>query len=318
LETCFFGERPLQSPENRIAEDRGLVNILFGCRAMNLDHMPTTFSLCNMYNPPSDQSRRVASLNPLSSFFVPENRPIGQSIEATRAGRARNKIKCNQFSSIDVTVLQAFTHRLPERILVYRWKPMTPLSTSRPCKTFLDRLRPAKFTLFLRRESGAAAIEFAILSAPFIALMLAILQVTLIFFAQEALETTVEASARLVLTGKAPTTAGGMTAAQAQAAFSAAVCANSPGLFTCANFMIDLQPVSTFANANVTAPVLTYNSSGQVTNAWTYNPGNPGDIMVMRVMYQWPVFMGPLGLNLSNLPKSMRLLMSTAVFRNEP
>jgi Flp pilus assembly protein TadG len=195
---------------------------------------------------------------------------------------------------------------------------MTPLSTSRPQKTILNRMRMGKFAHFLRRDSGAAAIEFAILSGPFVALMLAILQVTLIFFAQDALETTVEASARLVLTGKAPTASGGMTAAQAQNAFAAAVCANSPGLFTCGNFMIDLQPVSAFANANVSAPVLTYNANGNVTNTWTYNPGNPGDIMVMRVMYQWPVFMGPLALNLSNLPKSMRLLMSTAVFRNEP
>jgi Flp pilus assembly protein TadG len=195
---------------------------------------------------------------------------------------------------------------------------MALISTLETKKAFLVRLGRGKFARFLRRESGAAAIEFAILSAPFIALMLAILQVTLIFFAQDALETTVEASSRMVLTGKAPTTAGGMTAAQAQNAFAAAVCGNSPGLFTCGNFMIDLQPVASFSNANVSAPVLTYDANGKVTNTWTYNPGNPGDIMVMRVMYQWPVFLGPLGLNLSNLPKSMRLLMSTAVFRNEP
>jgi Flp pilus assembly protein TadG len=195
---------------------------------------------------------------------------------------------------------------------------MTPLSTFETKKTFLDRLRGGKVSHFLRREGGAAAIEFAILSGPFIALMLAILQVTLIFFAQDALETTVEASSRMVLTGKAPTATSGMTASQAQNAFAAAVCTNSPGLFTCGNFMIDLQPVASFANANVSQPVLTYDANGKVTNVWTYNPGNPGDIMVMRVMYQWPVFLGPLGLNLSNLPKSQRLLMSTAVFRNEP
>ena len=38
----------------------------------------------------------------------------------------------------------------------------------------------------------------------------------------------------------------------------------------------------------------------------------------MQVMYQWPVFLGPLGFNLSNLPNNKRLLMATAVFRIEP
>jgi hypothetical protein len=39
---------------------------------------------------------------------------------------------------------------------------------------------------------------------------------------------------------------------------------------------------------------------------------------VVRVMYQWPVFGGPLGFNLSNLPNGNRLIMAAAAFQNEP
>lgn len=40
--------------------------------------------------------------------------------------------------------------------------------------------------------------------------------------------------------------------------------------------------------------------------------------MVVQVMYQWPIVLGPLGFNLSNLSNGNRLLVSTAVFKNEP
>jgi hypothetical protein len=77
--------------------------------------------------------------------------------------------------------------------------------------------------------------------------------------------------------------------------------------------MIDVQTASSFTSANMSAPELTYNKEGQVTNTWQYNPGNPGDIVVVRLMYQWP-FAG-LFANLSN---GDRLMMATAAFKNEP
>jgi hypothetical protein len=65
-------------------------------------------------------------------------------------------------------------------------------------------------------------------------------------------------------------------------------------------------------------PALTFNAQGQVTNTWQYNPGTAGQVVVVRVMYQWPVFGGPLGFNLANLPNGNRLIMAAAAFQNEP
>ena len=186
---------------------------------------------------------------------------------------------------------------------------MKPLAV-RIFDTPIVRRAEAAFGQFRRCQQGAPAVEFALVAAPFVALMLAIMQVGLIYFAQESLESAVEQTARLVLTGQG--------ASMTQTQFATALCNNSPGLFTCANFMIDLQPATSFANANVSQPTLTFNGSGQVSNTWQYNTGSPGNIMVMRVMYQWPVFLGPLGFNLSNEPNSKLLMMATSVFRNEP
>jgi hypothetical protein len=59
---------------------------------------------------------------------------------------------------------------------------------------------------------------------------------------------------------------------------------------------------------------LTYDANGNVTNTWQFNPGNPGDIVIVRVMYLWSVFTNPLLANLSN---TTRLIMASAAFQNE-
>jgi Flp pilus assembly protein TadG len=165
---------------------------------------------------------------------------------------------------------------------------------------------------FARREDGAAALEFAIVAAPFIALILATMQTALAFFAGQVLESAVTDSSRQILTGSAQN--AGMT----QSGFASAVCAKVQTLFNCSKLMIDVQTATSFSSANTAAPALTFNGQGTVTNSWSWQPGNPGDIVVMRVMYQWPVFLGPLGLGLANESNGNLLLMATATFKNEP
>ncbi len=165
---------------------------------------------------------------------------------------------------------------------------------------------------FLRNENGATAVEFALVAAPFIALLMGIIQTFLVFFASQQLQSVLTQTSRLILTGQA------QKQSLSQSAFAQKLCANVVVLFTCGNIMIDVQAYSSFSNASTGAPTLTYNGSGQVTNAWQYNPGSPGQIVVVRAMYQWPVFLGPLGFNLSNLSNGDRLIMASATFKNEP
>ena len=160
-------------------------------------------------------------------------------------------------------------------------------------------------------QSGATAVEFALIGAPFIALLVALIQTFLVFFAQQLLEQVVLQSSRTILTGQAQ--AQSLTQSQ----FANAVCSNVVILFNCGNLMIDVQVAGDWSSANAGAPTLTFNGSGNVTNTWQFNPGNQGDIVVVRVMYQWPVFMGPLGFNLANLPNGNRLIMASTAFKNE-
>jgi Flp pilus assembly protein TadG len=173
-----------------------------------------------------------------------------------------------------------------------------------------SRLRScAQFTVC---KSASAAVEFGLVAAPFFALLMALFQTALVFFAGRVLDVTTLQASRYILTGQAQNS--NMTQSQ----FATYVCNNTFALFTCANFMINVAEYNSFSQATTSSPTLTFNSKGQVTNSWSYAPGGPNDIVVVQVMYQWPVIGGPLGFTLSNLSNGNRLLVSTAVFKNEP
>jgi Flp pilus assembly protein TadG len=163
---------------------------------------------------------------------------------------------------------------------------------------------------FLADENAATAVEFGLVAAPFIALLVAIMQTFLVIFAQQLLQTVVTQSSRLILTNQA--------ASMTQAQFATQVCNQVRIIFDCNRLMIDVQTYASFAAGNTSAPTLGFNAQGQVTNSWQFNPGGPGDIVIVRVMYQWSVFGGPLGFNLSNLSNGNRLIMASAAFQNEP
>jgi Flp pilus assembly protein TadG len=168
---------------------------------------------------------------------------------------------------------------------------------------------------FIRDRRGATAVEFALVAGPFLALIAAIIQTFLVFFAQELLESVVQQSARQILTGQV------QSQQMTQAAFQQAVCSQVVILFNCSGLMVDVQVATAWSSANTSAPTLTFNSQGQVSNTWQFNPGSAGDAVVIRVMYLWPVFMAPLGLSLSlaNLQSNGSLMiMATAAFQNEP
>ncbi len=164
---------------------------------------------------------------------------------------------------------------------------------------------------FGQSEDGGSAVEFAIVIVPFVALLFAILETAVVFFAGQALENAVADSARLIMTGQA------QTKGFDQNQFKQAVCARTAGIFDCANgIAIDVKTYSDFGSISMTNPV---NENGEfVDKKFTYQPGGPRDIVVVRLFYKWPVYFSMLGFNLADLASGQRLLVGTAAFRNEP
>jgi Flp pilus assembly protein TadG len=180
-------------------------------------------------------------------------------------------------------------------------------------KRNLRRLaRRASPRRFARRQDGAVAVEFGLILLPFLALMFGIMETALVFFADQTLETAVADSARLIMTGQAQTQS--LTAAT----FKNAVCARIYGLFDCQNgIYVNVQTYSSFGSITYTPPLDTNNNL--VSSNFVYQPGGPGDIVVVQLFYQWPIYVSLMSLgNLSNMSGNKRLLIATAAFRNEP
>lgn len=166
------------------------------------------------------------------------------------------------------------------------------------------------FKRFRRDEKGATAIEFGFIALPFIALMFAIIETAMVFFAGQTMETAVSNSARLIRTGQA------QQQGFSQKDFKDQVCAQVMSLFDCADGLyIDVKTFKTFGEIDLSRPI---DGSGNLKKDFDYEPGHGGDIVVVRAFYEWPVFVKLLGLNLSNMSNGSHLLSSAAAFRNEP
>jgi Flp pilus assembly protein TadG len=165
---------------------------------------------------------------------------------------------------------------------------------------------------FARHQDGAVAVEFGLIMLPFLALLFGIMETALVFFADQTLETAAADSARLIMTGQAQTQ--NLTAAT----FKEAVCARIYGLFNCQNGVyVNVQTYSSFGGISYTPPVDTHGNL--VTSNFVYQPGGPGDIVVVQLYYQWPIYVSLMNLSsLKTWGSNNRLLVATAAFRNEP
>jgi Flp pilus assembly protein TadG len=173
---------------------------------------------------------------------------------------------------------------------------------------------PASFRALLRRfrrnGRASAAVEFALVAPLFFALLFAIIETALMFFASQVLETITQNSARMIFTSQAQTQ--GFTATQ----FKTYVCGQIPALFNCSNVYVDVESYSSFSSITLSTQI---DSNGNfINNNMQYSPGGPGSIVVVRVFYPWQLFVTGLGFNMSNLTGNQRLLVATAAFQNEP
>ncbi len=187
---------------------------------------------------------------------------------------------------------------------------MSPRPDRNPRPRFRWLKLPGRFA---RDKRATSAVEFAMLALPLFAIILAALQTALVLMAEQELDTAAEQAGRLVMTSQV-TSVSGQSGYLTQAQFTTKVCSYLVALFNCSNLMVNMQTASSFASASTSAP--SYTTLQQ--NSWTYQTGSVGQVVVLQVMYEWPIISSVFGFNLANLPNGKRLLMATSVFQNEP
>lgn len=174
----------------------------------------------------------------------------------------------------------------------------------------LRRLR-AIISRFRRDGQGATAVEFALVAVPFFAVIFAIIQTALVLYVEEVLQTAVDKASRKLLVGSANS---GNTN---RPAFKQLVCDGIPALIDCeSDVWIDVRPIGAFFDpANLTPPV----KDGHLDVAgagFAFDPGGPKEVIAVRAILSYQLLLPVPGL--ANLNWDRRLIMATAVFRNEP
>ena len=162
-------------------------------------------------------------------------------------------------------------------------------------------------------ETGTPAVEFAMVFPIFLGIVLATLQAATINLVKAFFESTAEQAARTVLTNQV----GSLTASQ----FQTEICKDLTALFDCSEVTVELEPLPA-GTTNLASLLPTFDATGKVVGSPTVDVGVnaavPGTDMLLVVMYPWPVYGGPLGLNFANLGNGKMLMTSTQVFRIEP
>ena len=159
-------------------------------------------------------------------------------------------------------------------------------------------------------RSGATAVEFAMIAAPFFFLLFAMIEIAAVFFTGTVLENAVLEASRQIRTGQAQS--GGMS----QAGFRQEVCDRIGVVGSCDWLEIDVKVFQDFGDVDQSSPI---DEGGEMdTSDFGWDPGDAGDIVLVRVFYRWSLLTPNFGGALSNMKDNQRLISAATVFRNEP
>ena len=162
---------------------------------------------------------------------------------------------------------------------------------------------------FAGAEEGATAVEFALLGLPFFALLFALVEVCVLYFATANLDSVVADAGRLIRTGQVQST--GMSQAQ----FKNLICGELTIISDCQSKLhVDVRNFTSFGNLAYPSFI---DEDGNLVENTVFQPGTAGDIVLVNVYYSFGI-VSPGMVGLSNLAGGGRVISAAVAFRNEP
>jgi pilus assembly protein Flp/PilA len=171
---------------------------------------------------------------------------------------------------------------------------------------------------FRKDEAGATPIELSLVALPFFALLFAIIEGALVFWANQVLGAAVTEASRELYTGRFQQTTSSIPPAELPGRFLTEVCRRTGGLFDCASLKVDVRTYASFPNG-VPTPIITDPDGTRRLdpNFGAYQAPQATQIAVVQAAAEYPVLVPLMGANKSNISGGKRLLVSTAAFRTE-
>ena len=155
-------------------------------------------------------------------------------------------------------------------------------------------------SLLWRDRRGGVALEFAVVSLPFLAMLVFLMELGFDFYAQVCLDYGVQVAARQIQIGTAQ---DANTAAIFQAKY---MCPALNGLLSCSSVTINVVPINSDYYAAVPA-------------TYTYCPGKPDQLMLVQASYTSPSLIAAIvpAMATATAGGFVHVTMSSAAFINE-
>jgi Flp pilus assembly protein TadG len=171
--------------------------------------------------------------------------------------------------------------------------------------------RPWRVLRRLRsQQRGAIMVEFALVMIPFFILLFGILEVGLVFWGGFELENATDDAARMVRTGQAQSGNFDETRLKQE------ICNRVSLLVNCTSKLrLDVQSFNDFSQMTPPSPL---DGEGNLKQSFSYSLGGPQQVVLFTAFYEWPLLNFMSTMSLSNMASGIRLLQSSAAFRNEP
>jgi len=161
-----------------------------------------------------------------------------------------------------------------------------------------------------KREDGSTAIEFSLLSLPFIYILVGIMEISLMFASNSVLDGATQEAARMIRTGQIQQSGG-----DPQEMFEGKLCEKSSMLLNCSRFQIEVVEIDRFSDFNSYAA--NYDEDGNLESRG-FAPGGVNSVNLIRVSYRYQLATPLIGDLLATGPDRTRLMMSTVVLETEP
>lgn len=159
-------------------------------------------------------------------------------------------------------------------------------------------------------RKGSTAIEFSLLSIPYLFLTIGIIELSIMYAAASMLEGATGSAARLIRTGQIQQA----TMSDPEEMFRDQLCGYAQALINCNNIQTEVVTLVNFSDANDLAPA--FDDNGEFVPAG-FNAGGVSDRILIRTVYTYDM-MTPLVGPLLSGGSGTRIFMSSIILQTEP
>ncbi|HEU4837870.1 MAG TPA: TadE/TadG family type IV pilus assembly protein [Micavibrio sp.] len=164
---------------------------------------------------------------------------------------------------------------------------------------------------WIKETRAVAAVEFSLVGVPFVLMTIGIVEMALMFTAQSVLQEATFTASRLIRTGQLQQGKMG----DPEQAFRDSVCDFARLLIPCGSIQFAVQKLEDFSAADDADPVFDEDGNLQST---PFDPGGENDVVLIRVVYNYPIRTPVMQQVMSTVGGTKRGLMSTIILQTEP